>query len=83
LSGSSRAWPDRKFLAPSEAIDATGFSQQDGLSRELFLRQFAHGGGRTRFKSWEIPVNQMEGPHLYLPELITLTPFANTRDYEN
>ena len=37
----------------------------------------------AQFKSWEMPVNQMAGPHLELVDLVTLTPFKDLHDYEN
>jgi uncharacterized protein (DUF885 family) len=37
----------------------------------------------TQFKPWEMPVNQMDGLHLSLVDMVTLTPFNDLRDYEN
>src|SRR6516164_1746976 len=51
----------RKFLARSEAIDPTGFSPQDRLSRELFIRELRMEIEGAQFKPWEMPVNQMRG----------------------
>src|SRR5207237_60608 len=36
----------------------------------------------AQFKSWEMPVNQINGAHLELPELVTLTPFKAASDYQ-
>ncbi len=73
----------RKFLARFEAIDATGLSHQDALSRTLMIRELKEEIEGAQFKSWEMPVNQMGGPHLELPDLVTLTPFDTVTDYEN
>src|SRR6266496_291118 len=73
----------RKFLARFEAIDPSGFSEQDKLSRQLMIRQLQQDIEGARFKNWEMPVNQMSGPHLELPDLITLTPFNTVKDYED
>ena len=73
----------RKFLARFEAIDPSGFSQQDALSRELMLRELREQIEGARFKNWEMPVNQRDGPQVDLPYLITLTPFNSLQDYEN
>ena len=73
----------RRFLARFEAIDPTGFSQQDALSLTLMIRKLREEIEGARFKSWEMPVNQMGGPHLNLPDLVSLTPFKTTTDYEN
>ena len=37
----------------------------------------------AQFKPWEMPVNQMNGIHLELADLVTLTPFNTARDYDN
>ncbi|PYV54238.1 MAG: DUF885 domain-containing protein [Acidobacteria bacterium] len=73
----------RKFLARFEAIDPSGFSEQGKLSRQLMIRQLQQDIERARFKNWEMPVNQMSGPHLELPDLITLTPFNTVKDYQD
>jgi uncharacterized protein (DUF885 family) len=73
----------RKFLARFEAIDPSGLSQQDKLSRELMIRELRLDLEGARFKHWEMPVNQRDGPHLDFPDLITITPFNTTKDYEN
>jgi len=73
----------RKFLARFAAIDSSGFSRQDTLSRELMIRKLGQEIEGAKFKSWEMPVNQMGGPHLEMPNLIILTPFNTVTDYEN
>jgi len=72
-----------KFLARFEGIDPKGFSRQDALSRELMIQRLRQDIEGAKFKSWEMPVNQMGGPHLEMPNLIILTPFSNVTDYEN
>lgn len=73
----------RKFRARFEAIDASGLSQQDALSRELMMRELREQIEGARFKNWEMPVNQRDGPQVDLPALIALTPFNTFQDYEN
>ncbi len=73
----------RKFLARFEAIDPIGFSQQDALSRDLMIRELRQDIEGAKFRNWEMPVNQMGGLHLDLPDLVTLTPFNNVSDYDN
>jgi uncharacterized protein (DUF885 family) len=73
----------RKFLAHFEAIDPSRLSQQDVLSRTLMIRRLREQIEGAQFKSWEMPVNQMGGPHLNLPDLVSLTPFNSVTDYEN
>jgi uncharacterized protein (DUF885 family) len=78
-----KAKEDRKFLERFEAFDPAGLSAQDALSRELMIRKLREELEGAEFKPWEMPVNQMNGPHLSLIELVTLTPFNNTADYDN
>ncbi len=44
------------------------------------LRQEIEG---AQFKPWEMPVNQMNGMHLELPDMVALTPFNTVADYDN
>jgi uncharacterized protein (DUF885 family) len=73
----------QRFLPRFEAIDASGLSQQDKLSRELMIRNLKQEIEGAQFKSWEMPVDQMNGPHLSLVDMVTIIPFHNTPDYEN
>ena len=73
----------RRFLARFEAIDPAGLSAQDTLSRQLMIRELRQDIEGAKFKNWEMPVNQMGGLHLELPDLVTLTPFNTVADYDN
>ncbi|MGA8441114.1 MAG: DUF885 family protein [Candidatus Sulfotelmatobacter sp.] len=73
----------RAFLTRFEAIDPAGFSRQDTLSRELMIRKLQQEIEGAQFKPWEMPVNQMGGLHLELPDLVVLIPFHTTADYDN
>ena len=79
----SAADQKRKFLERFEASDPSGFSRQDVLSRELMIQRLRQEIEGAKFKAWEMPVNQMGGPHLEMPNLIILTPFKTVTDYEN
>jgi uncharacterized protein (DUF885 family) len=74
---------DVSFLARLEAIPAKGFSEQDMLSHEVLrstLRQRIENYG---FKEYEMPVNQMDGPHLRLADLPLAVPFDTVKQYED
>jgi uncharacterized protein (DUF885 family) len=73
----------RKFLDRFEALNPAGFSEQDALSRELMIRNLRQDVEEARFKPWEMPVNQMEGPHLGWLEMVTLAPFETVKDYDD
>jgi uncharacterized protein (DUF885 family) len=73
----------RGFLERFEAVDPAGFSRQDTLSLELMIRKLRLEIEGAQFKQWEMPVNQMGGLHLELPDLIVITPFNTVADYDN
>lgn len=74
---------NRKFLARFEAIDPAGLAHQEAVSRNLMIRDLKQEIEGEQFKSWEMPVNQMNGPHLSLVDMVTLMPFRDVQDYEN
>jgi len=73
----------RKFLARFEAIDTSGFPEQEGLSKALMVRDLKQQLDFARFKEWEMPVTQLGGPHLDTPQLVALLAFTNVKDYED
>jgi uncharacterized protein (DUF885 family) len=73
----------RKFLARFQAVDPATLPPQDALSRQLMIRALREQIQGAQFKDWEMPVDQMNGPHLELPDLVALTPFNTATDYRN
>jgi uncharacterized protein (DUF885 family) len=73
----------RKFLARFEAIDPAGMDAQETLSRTLMIRDLHQQIEGAQFRSWEMPVNQLGGPHLELPELVSNSPFNTVADFDN
>ena len=73
----------REFLARFEHIESTGLSPQDSLSLQLMIRKLQQEIEGAQFKPWEMPLNQMDGPHLSLIEMSTVMPFHTATDYEN
>ena len=73
----------RNFLARFEAINPATLPPQDALSRQLMMRALREQIAGSQFRNWEMPVNQMDGPHLDLPDLVVLTPFNTVADYRN
>jgi uncharacterized protein (DUF885 family) len=72
------------LLARAEAIDAAGLSDADRLDRQLLVRTLTDELESIRLKNYEMPINQMDGVHLRLPQLATVAPFdsvAHYRDY--
>ncbi len=74
---------DRRYEKRLEAVDITELSAEDKLSVELLVRMLRDEQEGARFKEWEMPLNQIQGIHFELPQLISVTPFDNARDYKN
>ncbi|MGD0892063.1 MAG: DUF885 domain-containing protein [Terracidiphilus sp.] len=74
---------ERAFLLRLAAIDPTGFTDQEKISRELLLRQFEQDEEGAEFKEWEMPVNQMGGIHTNYPQLVAQLSFTTVKDYDD
>jgi uncharacterized protein (DUF885 family) len=73
----------REEIRVFEAIDTTGFPEQEALNKTLMLRQLRDGVESAQFRPWEMPVNQMNGDHLDLAAMASQMPFLTVKDYEN
>ncbi|HTO88569.1 MAG TPA: DUF885 family protein [Thermoanaerobaculia bacterium] len=73
----------REFLGRFEAIDPTGFPDQEALTRTLLVRAFKEELDNAHFKNWEMPVSQIGGIHLGAAQLVTLLPFDSVKDYDD
>ena len=73
----------RRFLVRFEAIDTTGFPEQEALNKQLMVRDLKMGLEGARFKPWEMPVSQQNGIHIEAPQLVSLLSFENVKDYED
>ena len=72
---------DRDFLARFQAIDTTGFPQQEKLNQELEIRDIKRGLGFYELKMWEMPVSQINGIHIEAPQIVTVLSFETVKDY--
>lgn len=73
----------RIFLQKFEAIDTTGFPEQEKLNRDLMVRNLREQLEGVRFKEWEMPVNQFNGLHIDLPQNVTSFSFETIKDYDD
>jgi len=73
----------KKDLARFEAIDTTGFPEQEILNKTLMVRDLQMSLEGARFKSWEMPVSQFSGVHTFLPQLVSLVSFKDVKDYDD
>ncbi|MDE3186173.1 MAG: DUF885 family protein [Acidobacteriota bacterium] len=65
------------------SIDTQGFPEHEALNKTLMLRQLHDRVQSAQFRSWEMPVNQLNGDHLELAALASQMPFRTVKDYEN
>jgi uncharacterized protein (DUF885 family) len=73
----------RDYLARLAAIDTAGLSDQEKLSAELMERELIEAEEGSKFKEWQLPVNQFHGIHTDLPSEIVDWPFATVKDYDD
>jgi uncharacterized protein (DUF885 family) len=74
---------EKKYLTKFQSIKSDELAPQDKTSLELMIRELKEEIEGEQFKSREMPVNQMAGPHLDIIDLISLMPFTTVKDYEN
>jgi len=74
---------DRVFLERLAAIPTAGLPEQDRLSHEVLRDTLRQRGENYSFKEFEMPVNQMDGPHLRLADLPLAVPFDTVKQYED
>jgi uncharacterized protein (DUF885 family) len=79
------AWLAREqsYLMQLAAIDPSGFTDQEKISRDLLLRQFADDAEAAQFKTWEFSLDQMSGIHTTYPQLVSQLSFTTVKDYND
>ncbi len=73
----------KRYLTRFEAIDTTGFPEQEILNKQLMVRDLKMALDGARFKPWEMPVNQFNGIQIDAPQLVGILSFENVKDYED
>ena len=73
----------RDYLIRLSAIDTTGLSDQEQLSKDLMARELADEQEAAAFKPWEMPVDQFNGLHSELPQLVSILSFDSVKDYND
>src|SRR6185369_7430298 len=74
---------DQSFLKRLNAISTTGFPEQDALSHQVMARMLEQRNADYDFKEYEMPVNQMSGPHTHLADLALAVPLDTQKQYED
>jgi uncharacterized protein (DUF885 family) len=74
---------DQHFLARLDAISIAGFAEQDALSHAVLRFTLHQRMENHAFKEYEMPVSQMEGPHVRLADLPLSVPFDSVQQYQD
>jgi uncharacterized protein (DUF885 family) len=72
-----------KWVTRFEAVDTTGFPEQEKLSRMLMVRNLKERIEAIDLKLYLMPVDQFNGIHLNLATFVSFIPFTTTRQYED
>lgn len=71
------------FLVRFQAIDTSGFPEQDLLSQKLMVEQLQDTLKGIELKTYELPLDQFNGIHLQMAQLVSALPFDSTKHYED
>ncbi len=72
-----------EFLRRFQAVDTSGFPEQEALNRTLMVRNLKETLDNARFRNWEMPVAQNYGIHLQAPQLVAYLPFETAKDFDD
>ena len=73
----------KQQLKVFEAIDTSGFPDEEVLNQQLMVRDLREDVEGAKFNNWEMPVNQFWGVHLNYASMPTQMPFKTVQDYKN
>ncbi|MFG0306254.1 MAG: DUF885 domain-containing protein [Phycisphaerales bacterium JB040] len=79
----SERWA-RERKAELEGMDRAGFSEADHLSADLILDELTRWLASAHLKTWQMPVDSLSGPQIWLPQMgqgATLTEDRHYTDY--
>jgi uncharacterized protein (DUF885 family) len=74
---------DRDMLARLGGIPRAGLSKQDALSYDLFKREKEIAVEGQQFPNELLALDQLDGPHLMMGQLVQVMPFTNRKEYDN
>ncbi|HYX25132.1 MAG TPA: DUF885 family protein, partial [Thermoanaerobaculia bacterium] len=73
----------RELLQRFEAVDTTGFPEQEALNKALMVRNLKEELEGAKFKGWLMPINQISGIHLLAAQFPSLLTFTTVKDYDD
>jgi uncharacterized protein (DUF885 family) len=72
-----------KWLSKFQAIDTTGFPEQEQLNQQLMVRNLKEWIEYIDLKLFLMPVDQFNGVHLNLAVFVSFIPFETTKHYDD
>ena len=78
-----RAEHATSVLAELKQMDVAGLTPEDKLNRAVMMQQLQTAVDGARFKDWEMPVDQINGPPMGYAGMGRDMPFNTVADYEN
>jgi uncharacterized protein (DUF885 family) len=73
----------KEFQQRFEAVDTTGFPEQEALNKALMVRNLKEQLDDAKFRGWLMPVNQVSGIHLLGAQFPSLLTFTTVKDYDD
>src|SRR5580704_5773773 len=71
------------WLARFEAVDTTGFPEQEQLNQSLMVRGLKQRIEDIDLKNYEMPVDQFYGVHLEFAKFVSYIPTDSTKHFED
>ena len=71
------------WLSRFEAVDISGFPEQEKLNQELMVRNLKQQVEAIDLKTYEMPIDQFNGVHLQAAQFVALIPFDSTKHFED
>jgi len=71
------------WLAKFEAVDSSGFAEQEQLSEQLMVRDLKEEIEGIDLKTYLMPIDQFNGVHLGTAQFVAVMPFDTTKHYED
>lgn len=73
----------KHWLARFEAVDTANFPEQDKISQLIMVQALKLQIEGNRLKTFEMPVDQFFGVHLFVAQMVSFSPFNTTKQYED
>jgi uncharacterized protein (DUF885 family) len=74
---------ESQFLKRFEAINTSGFPEQEAINKQLIIRELKNSSDGKKFGRHLMPVNQFWGIHIQAAELAFNLSFQEVKDYED